>query len=230
VQSFGVLGVLRTSVRVFSQNIVAFTLIASIIYGPVLVLQLVQPSNFVVSHPVLVDTFLDALIGAAITYGVIMELHGTRPSYRRCVTRGLAGLLPALGAAFLSFVAISIGLVLLVIPGLIVMMNVFVAIPVAVTEKPGMMASLRRSHDLVDGHRLKLFALVLIMWGVSFGMTQMLDDILGSDAAVFVAIGVSALLGVFNAVTAAVAYTHLRNLKDGTQLPEIAQAFARVRE
>ena len=51
---------------------------------------------------VALDLFLGALISAALTYGVVMELNGARPSLRDCVAIGFAQLLPVVGVVFIS--------------------------------------------------------------------------------------------------------------------------------
>jgi hypothetical protein len=230
VKSFGIVSVLATSLRVWRQNFVAFTLIALAIYVPALVLRLVLPPTYYVWLMVPVGTLLNAIIAAAVTYGVIMELHGTRPSYRDCITRGFAHVGPTLGVSVLSLLAVIGGLLLLAVPGIIVMLMLWVAVPVAVTEKPGVMASLRRSRELTDGHKARLLVILVIVWCASYALHAALEDAFEPSALAVVWLARDAVLGLFYALTAAVAYAQLRALKEGTQMPELARAFAKLRK
>lgn len=230
MKGFGIVSVLRTSLRMWQQNFVAFTLIALALYVPALVLRLGVSLTFYAWLMIPLRTLLNAVIAAAVTYGVIMELHGTRPSYRECITRGFAQVGPALGASVLSLLAIVGGLLLLVVPGMIIMLMLWVAVPVAVIEKPGVMASLRRSRELTEGHKAPLLVILVIVWCAAYALQEALMDVLEPSALALMCLGIDAVLGLFFALTAAVAYTQLRALKEGTQIPELAQAFAKLRK
>ena len=54
------------------------------------------------------------------------------------------------------------------IPGLIIYTVLWLVVPVAVVERPGIVASLRRSSMLTKGYRWQIFGMVLIL-GVADG-------------------------------------------------------------
>jgi len=56
-----------------------------------------------------------------------------------------------IGVALLEMLAIVGGFLLLVVPGIIVSLMLMVAVPVAIIERPGVMASLKRSAALTKG-------------------------------------------------------------------------------
>lgn len=230
MKRFGIISVLGTSLRVWRQNFVAFTLIALAVYVPALVLRHVVSPGFYGWLMLPVGTLLNTLIAAAVTYGVIMELHGTRPSYRECITRGFAQIGPALGASALSLFVIFGGLLLLVVPGVILMLMLWVVVPVAVTEKPGSLESLRRSRELTDGHRGSLLVILVVVWSAAYALEEALVDMFEPSTLALMWLGIDAVVGLFFALTAAVAYTQLRALKEGVQMPELARAFAKLRK
>ena len=77
----------------------------------------------------------------------------------------------------------------LVIPGLVLSTIWWVAIPVAVVERPGTVASLRRSSELTKGVRWRIFGLfvayLLVLFGglslVGIVLFALIDDIVLAD-------------------------------------------------
>lgn len=226
---FGLVSVLRMSMRVWRQNFVAFTAIALVLYAPALVMHFLIPDWqwSLLMWPI--TTAVNTLIAAAVTYGVIMELHGTRPSHAQCITRGFAQLAPAFGASMLALLAIFGGFVLLVVPGIIVSLMLWVVVPVAIIEKPGATEALRRSRALTQGHKGTLFVILLLEIAVSYAFDHAAADAFEWDVYVLVSFAFDALVGLFYAITAAVAYTQLRQLEEGIEMPVIARALATVR-
>lgn len=67
-----------------------------------------------------------------------------------------------LGLAIVLGVAVGIGFVLLIVPGLILLTIWAVAVPVCVLERPGVFSSLGRSRELVRGHGGSVFAVIVL--------------------------------------------------------------------
>jgi hypothetical protein len=93
-----------------------------------------------------------------------------------------------------------------------------VAVPVCVVERPGIWASLARSRALTAGHRWKILgAMVLI--GIIVSLVSLLAGIVSGGAGAMGALAVqfvlTALMGVWISVAAAVIYHDLRLLKEG---------------
>ena len=99
------------------------------------------------------DILLRYLLTAALVYGTIRELRGTHASLIECVRRGLGLVFPVVGVAILVGVATGLATLLLIVPGLIVATMLWVAVPVAVVERPGVTRSLSRSAELTKGYR-----------------------------------------------------------------------------
>ena len=68
------------------------------------------------------------------------------------------------GASILAGIAITIGLILLIVPGLYLITIWAVIIPVIVLEQSGVMASFGRSHELVRGRGWHVFGTLVLAW------------------------------------------------------------------
>jgi hypothetical protein len=125
-------------------------------------------------------------------------------------------LLPLLLASLLSGVIIGIGFVLLIVPGLIAMTFLLVVAPVVVIERPGVIAALGRSRELVSGHGWQAFGVVAYV----FVLNIVVGIIAGALGAPFGDTGsavvqwiVSAAVFPVVAIVYTVAYLRLRELK-----------------
>src|SRR4029077_11004031 len=68
------------------------------------------------------------------------------------------------GASILAGIAITIGLILIIVPGLYLITIWAVIIPVIVLEQSGVMASFGRSHQLVRGRGWPVFGTLVLAW------------------------------------------------------------------
>ena len=68
------------------------------------------------------------------------------------------------GASILAGIAITIGLILIIVPGLYLITIWAVIIPVIVLEQSGVMASFGRSHELVRGRGWHVFGTLVLAW------------------------------------------------------------------
>ncbi len=182
----------------------------------------------------LVETLLGVVVTAAVTYSTIRELRGWRVDFAEFAVRGMAQGGAAIKVALLSGVLVLLGFVALVIPGLVLSTIWWVAIPVAVVERPGTVASLRRSGELTKGVRWRIFGLfvayLLVLFGglslVGIVLFALIDDIVLADW-LWTITGWAWVAGAMalQAVLVAVSYYHLRVAKEGTGIEEIAAVF-----
>ena len=68
------------------------------------------------------------------------------------------------GASILAGIAITIGLILIIVPGLYLITIWAVIVPVIVLEQSGVMASFGRSHELVRGRGWHVFGTLVLAW------------------------------------------------------------------
>lgn len=73
-------------------------------------------------------------------------------------------LLPLLGLTIVVGILVSIGLILFIIPGIILALIWFVAVPVLIIEDKGVFDSMSRSGELTKGNRWRIFGLMLVVY------------------------------------------------------------------
>ncbi len=261
IREFKVGAVISQGFSVFFRNIAAFLALGAIVLSPLAVLNLFSfeafvgdgipaPGGFEMSVDPADDGVPDAgAIGFGMTYGLLQlllsvlltaaavfltvrEIRGRRASISEALRIGLGRVLPVLGVALLVSLAVGLGFILLIIPGLILLVMFWVAVPVAVVERPGVLASLGRSADLTRGHRWKILAILALMMLIAIGFTPLagvaawlLSWVLGTFGLVVADYLWSIVVGSISAVMPAVTYHHLRSVKEGTDIAQLAAVF-----
>jgi len=127
----------------------------------------------------LAEAFIGLIAAAAITYATVQELRGRRVGFGEFFGRGLAQAGAAIRVALLSGLLLVLAFIALVIPGLVLYTMWWVAIPVAVIERPGAVASLRRSASLTAGNRWRVFGVVLCFFVASILVGLLLGMLIG---------------------------------------------------
>lgn len=242
---FSIGAALQGSFAVLFRNIGSFVLTTAIICIPVIVLSLAIGGGWnVEAEPTVTDILLILLLvvlslltylatTAAVTYGTVQDLRGRRAGIGDIMSHTIAALLSALGVAVLATLIALAGSILLVVPGIIAMCMLYVALPVAVVERPGVLGSLRRSRELTKGNRWQIFALFIVAYVVS-SLLQMLGGFANLAVAGLTDIAIigelpglltTVLSYAWSAVLSAVAYHQLRIAKDGVDAEEIAAVF-----
>ena len=98
----------------------------------------------------------------AILYRVGDVSRGGHGELYDALVAGIRKLFPVFIAAILYMIAVSIGMVLLIIPGLILMVTLLFFQVLIVVDDEGIIASLKRSHNLVWGNYWRTTAVILI--------------------------------------------------------------------
>lgn len=168
-------------------------------------------------------------LGAELIAGVAAPVAGNLAIGRAAtgvVRTRLAGRWPALlGCAAVVGLAATFGLLLLVVPGVIVLLVWFVAVPVVAMEGATVPEALRRSAALTRGHRARIFGIVVLLILIGLVASALVGGILGgtlpstgfgaSVAVEAVAILVGALIGAWSGAVQAVVYIDLRIRSEG---------------
>ena len=243
---FRVGAALGRSFSVLFRNIVPFGILALFFNAPVTLFPLFFDQAGAASSNafgpitialVLANIILAFLLSATLVYGTVLELRGGRASLLECITRGFGLLLPVIGVGILVAIIIIFFSLLLIIPGMIAAVMLWVAVPAAVVERAGNGASLKRSIELTKGYRWPLFGLILILLiinaaigtvvggPIGFGGGIMSGDALAPGFLVAINLVVQAFSAALFAVASAVAYHDLRITKEGASVDEIAAVF-----
>jgi hypothetical protein len=124
---------------------------------------------------------------------------------------------PLAAVSVLFGIAIAIGFVLLIVPGLIPMVIWAVVAPVTVLERPGVFAAFGRSRELVRGNGWNVFGVIVLVFlsvvvvSVAAGL---LAGSLGSLGRAFVQWALDAALAPITALSASVLYFTLLRGRD----------------
>ncbi len=243
---FRVGAALTRSFSVLFRNIAPFGILALIFNAPVQLLPLFfdqtggTPSggfDLVSIMLLLAKLVIGFMLSATLVYGTVLEMRGGRANLLECMSRGLSLLFPVIGVGLLVGILIALFSLLFVIPGIIAAVMLWVAVPAAVVERPGIGASLNRSIELTKGYRWPLFGLILILLIINtaiggavggvigFGSGMVSGGVLTPGFLVAINLVVQAFSAALFAVASAVVYHDLRIAKEGASIDEIAAVF-----
>jgi hypothetical protein len=248
-RSFSAGNVLGRSFSVLFSNFAPFMLMSLIVFSPVILYTVYLVSKMDYGPEVESDVrtwgivlvvgglVLNPISTAAVTYGVLQQIRGKHASFGECLRVGIGRMFHVLGVALASSVAIILGIIACIVPGVILSTALFVATPVAILERAKVTNALQRSADLTRDHRMSIFGVLFVIGAINKGGTKILELIFLSGpggaaptleylkyymiAAAFFCVVVEAL----TAVTAAVAYNDLRARKEGLDTDQIASVF-----
>jgi hypothetical protein len=163
--------ILDTSFSLYRRHFSALATVALVCTGAPLVLRLFLEAgggiftNLVLFALYLVSLVVLSLVATGATVFIVSESYLGRPiAAREALARATPYLGRILVASLLMGLAVGLGFLLLVIPGIILGVGLALAIPAVVLE-PGMSASgaLSRSWELTRGSRWRIFGLGLTL-------------------------------------------------------------------
>ena len=235
-QAFTFGRVLGRTFPIWARNIVPFTILSLIVYSPVLVYAFVAFPE--AGDEKALAWYLWTIIGGsyvlgllttgAFVYGVFQQLRGEPAGVGDCLRVGLKRLLPVVGVAALAALLTALGLVALIIGAIVVACMLWVAVPVAVVERPGVVASLKRSAELTSGHKSTIFGIVFVVGIMDRAVNTILEKAMGPDAgmaAVWVTVATTLMFSSLQAVASAVGYHDLRVAKEGVGVEDLVRVF-----
>jgi hypothetical protein len=174
----------------------------------------------------LLSVVAGAVLQGALIYAVIQDLNGQRPPITDLVSFGLRNILPLVGVSFLLGIAVMLGLILLVVPGVMMACAWCTATPALIAERTGVIGAFRRSAELTRGNRWRILGLFAI-WVVAVLLTSGVMGafaFLGPAVAVIFNAVLSTVAGAVGATAITVLYVELRRLREGDSA-WLAQVF-----
>lgn len=112
---------------------------------------------------VAVGTLGSLLAQAAGVHAAAAAVVGARPSWRSSLRAAVAQWPSVLGAGLAAALLAAVGIFFFIVPGIVVFVTLFVALPAAVMEGAGTSTALRRSAMLMRGRRGAVFAALLLV-------------------------------------------------------------------
>jgi len=172
-----------------------------------------------------------SLVATTVFTGMVVELVADVQDGKRDATVGqlLGAVRPVLGSLILvgivAGIAIGIGLVLIVVPGLILITIWAVFAPVIVLEHPPGLGALGRSRELVRGNGWQVFGVIFVLvFGVEI-VALLIEGIAASagfGVGIVVRVIVQILAAPLAALAASVLYFELRDPATATPAEPVA--------
>jgi hypothetical protein len=243
--------VMSRSFSILFRNILPFGLLALVLTSPTYVYTILTGYGDPMADDLeysagtvvlgMVEFLLAYLVTAALVYGTIRDLRNDRASVGECFSKGLSLMFPVIGVVIVSGLVTGLATLALIIPGIIVAIMLWVAIPVAVIEQRGL-NSLPRSAELTKGYRWRIFFLGLLLLVVFIGVVFLMGGLMaaiilaGTDSSgefstasltglIAIEWVFSAFVSALIAVVYAVSYHDLRVAKEGADSQQIASVF-----
>jgi hypothetical protein len=168
------------------------------------------------------------IVWAAITFALGEIYLGRTASVGGAFRSGLSLSLPLVGTTLLAGIAVVLGLLLLVIPGLYLILTFTLVAQVIVLERVSGFAALRRSRILMRGNLLRAFGVLLVgglITGVLGGVLQL---VLGFIPLVGpLASGLAQAVGMtYSSAVVVLLYFDIRCRKEAFDLEHLAQLVA----
>lgn len=232
--------IINGAFAVWGRNLATFSALAVLMHAPIVAVQLALRGGFDPNDPTAVTsrTFfllglnltVGALLSAALTWGVLEDLRDRRATFGDCLANGFSRLGPVLAVTLVATLATMVATMALVVPGIVVAMMLYIAVPAVVMEEIAPMDALRRSAQLTEGSKWSLLAVAVGLLVVTLTLAWAGGYAIGTvvEEPVLAAVLGEVLGAVFAplpATAAAVAYFLLRQEREGVHLDELASIF-----
>lgn len=233
---------LSTTFAVFGRNFLPFMALGLVIGLPGLGISLkddLLPSETGAGYSAsgFVDMFASALTAGVVVYGTFQDLRGAPASFGAIFNQGASSIGRIVLASLVASLAVVLGTLLLVVPGIMIAMALWVYVPAIVIERKKIFESFSRSSELTKGRRWIILGVSAILFtafavallGVNFLFLPSDESAAGSGGAVVVdeilIYVLAAAYNVVSAVASTVGYYLLRAEKEGVDIDEIAKVF-----
>jgi hypothetical protein len=181
-----------------------------------------------------------SLVTGCITRATVAYSQGQRVSLGDCLRVAFARILPVIGVSLLLGIAVVLGFVLLIVPGVILAVMWSVAVPVTIEERTGVFGAFARSRELTSGARWKIFGLFLLILliGLGIGLLAVLLSTAATGVSymnplVMMSAGAIAVNVIVSTISAAIwstlqtsLFVELREWKDGPLDAKLSDIFA----
>lgn len=179
---------------------------------------------FAIGMPLMVVALVVQMGG--LTYGAVQHLANRPVQFGSMFSVGFRRLLPLIGAGIVASILITIGMMLLIVPGIILACGLAATVAVVVAEDLGPIDALKRSWELTRGYRMTIFLATLAIGLLSF-VVQMVAALLQVIPVLgtIVYFVIYVLVLPLGTLVPAVAYHDLREVKEGASTEDLAKVF-----
>ncbi|MGQ2991920.1 MAG: hypothetical protein ACT6RD_13675 [Brevundimonas sp.] len=247
--SFDLGRVIQRTFKAIQQNWAVFTIASVILVGVPTLLQTYGQTNmggaYDFSGTNLAITAIGWVLWIVGTYmlqGIVVKvtvsgLNGKAMGLAPAFEAGIKLFLPLLGLGIIAGLGMTLGFILLIVPGIILAVMWSASTGAVVVEGRGVFESLQRSRDLTRGYRWPIFGLAVIYFVVSMVIGLLVVGVGAATGGSFtdgspnlaVNMATSAisniLSGVIGGAGAAALYYELRSVKEGVGPEHLASVF-----
>jgi hypothetical protein len=178
----------------------------------------------------LIATIVGLILSQLYTGMVVEVVNDTRDGRLDASMGGLFNkvtpvLLTLIGAAIVTGIAITVGLIACIIPGIILLTLWAVVAPAVVIERLGVFDAMSRSWNLVKTNFWQTLGVIVVFWIITFVITGLIGFIFRDSSlvvAVVVAWIVHFLLAPLSALASSILFFELRGVESGVPEPPSA--------
>ena len=214
-----------TSARLFWRYLWQFLLLAGVLVVPFEIVALAATSSFhgtnLTTHQEreivllsLVDfVLIIPLVSALQVHAVLLIGQGEQPRLREVFRRTLPVLPTVVAAWIVASIGVVLGLVAFLIPGIWLLLRLYVVAQTAAIEGADWPTTLRRGFDLTRGSALRILGMLLIVALINLTVNDLLNGgsiSRGGTLADIVATVIALILQSFSALVGALLYFDLR--------------------
>ncbi len=161
--------VLKSAFKLFKDNPALINKVLFAFYlPPVLLLGLLPyltDAGWLYIFPGLLFWLISTLIESALIYGIVVYLRtGANPSLSSCLRLAVKKWWPVFAVSLVTRLIITLGTLLLIIPGIILSVKYSLVVPVTVIEGGGVGKTMDRSSALTQGLRWRIFGTFFTVW------------------------------------------------------------------
>jgi hypothetical protein len=188
-------------------------------------------------------SFIGVVSQAAMTRAVAINAVGGRARLGEALWSGLTVIVPLFGLAALIAIGATIGVMLLIVPGLFLLVLWSVAASALIEEREGIVDALYRSAWLTKGARLRILGIELVLFAIGLAGTLLITTLSMAVLRGWVTIArfgatgatlwylvptlvIHTLLYAYVPAVKAALYVELREWKEGPQTDTLAEVFA----
>jgi len=223
--------VLGSSLRVLSRHFLQFIALSAVANLPTLLIgdAAAWRSKLVQLAATLWLLVAQQFSQAVVAHATFQDMRGRPVLIGQSLSAALGRSFAVTGTALVATIAFGLGAMLLVIPGLMILTQFYVAVPACVTERLGPLKSLERSAWLTKHHRWKILGIIVLTAIVSGTVEIVIEEIAGRFSPL--SLGAVAnyawqtVFNAFDAIVAVVIYHNLRIVKEGIDVDRIAAVF-----
>lgn len=173
----------------------------------------------------IVGVVCNVIMQGVVTHTVVADLQGRKALLGESLGVAMKSFWVLLGVGIVAGLAMMLGLVLLVVPGILIFLIWLLAGPVVVAEGAGVGRALQRSRDLTRNHRWWLLLLTVVYFVISW-IISLIIGIAAMTATGFQAGGLNVVTLILGPVSQALStllwasiiaatYVELRTVKEG---------------